>query len=179
MLNFIVYTNHERFVTEEKEIYTSKRPTVHDKEAENQRAGEGNFGPNYLDYCYLIFKVPAALLQTSPCTIDNSSSNADALVTLEGRFVGVAVLNTKTKTGTEVLKRQWDTYLCAAISISKERIPYTREKAFSKLPEDDEWVNVIVVGIQREKYFRAGVGQVSKWRWENYAKPEMKSILLG
>jgi hypothetical protein len=100
-------------------------------------------------------------------------------VTLEGRFVGVAVLNTKTKTGTEVLKRQWDTYLCAAISISKERIPYTREKAFSKLPEDDEWVNVIVVGIQREKYFRAGVGQVSKWRWENYAKPEMKSILLG
>jgi hypothetical protein len=60
-----------------------------------------------------------------------------------------------------------------------ERMSYTREKAFSELPEDDEWVNVMLVGNQDELYSRVGIGQVSKWRWENNAKPEMKSILLG
>jgi hypothetical protein len=169
----------EQFVVEEEAINTSEGPTAQDEEAETQLTCLGAFPPNYMDYCCLIFEAPAALLQISPGTIDNSSSNADALVNLEGRYLGVAVLNSKVKEGIEVLRRQWDAYLCIAISVSNERMPYTREKAFSQLPEDDEWVNVILLSTQEKISFRAGVGQVSKWRWENYAKPEMKSIWLG
>lgn len=169
----------EQFVVEEEAINTSEGPTAQDEEAETQLTWLGTFPPNYMDYCCLSFQAPATLLQISPGTIDNSASNADALVNLEGRYLGVAVLNSKVKEGIEVMRRQWDAYLCIAISISNERMPYTREKAYLQLPEVDEWVNVILLSTRGKFSFRAGVGQVSKWRWENYAKPEMKSILLG
>lgn len=172
---------NELFVTSEERV-NCKSSTVHNEEEDIERIEdieESTLGSNYLDYCHLIFEASAAPLQISPGTIDNSSSKADALMSLGGRFVGVALLNYKPKMGAEVLTRQWETYLCIAVSISKDRMPYTFEKAFSQLPEDDEWVNVILVGNREKFYFRAGVGQVSKWRWENYAKPEMKSITLG
>jgi len=55
-------------------------------------------------------------------------------------------------------------------------MPYTSKKAFMEWPEDDGWVNAILVGNQEKSPFRAGVGQVSKSMWENYAEPEMKDI---
>ncbi len=149
---------NEQFVPEDEAINTSERPTPQDEEAENPLTWMGTFPPNYMDYCCLCFEAPASPLQISPGTIDNSASNADALVDLGGRYLGVAVLNSKMKEGIEVLRRQWDTYLCIAISISNERMPYTREKAFSKLPEDDEWVNIILLWTRENFAFRVVVG---------------------
>lgn len=171
----------ESFVKDGEDNRIPETSTLHKEETEKQRLEEPTLWANYLAYCHLIFEAPAALLQIGPGIMDNSSSNADALVNLEGRLVGVALLNSKAKMGAEVLTRQWDTYMCIATSISKNRMSYTLENAYSQLPEQDDWVNVILVVNSREEevYIRAGVGQVSKWRWENYAEPQMKRITLG
>lgn len=174
---------NERSVIDREQKLASETLNSHEEGAEKGNVAEALLFSNYLAPCHLVFEAPSAFLQISPGIIDSSSSDADALVNLESRMMGVALLNTKTKMGVGALTRQWETYLCVAISTSKTKMSYTLEKAYSKLPLKDDWVNVILVSrnedVEDEVYFRAGVGQVSKWRWDNYATAEMRKITLG
>jgi len=159
------------------ETHFSTRPTSIDKEAEDQRKGSGNLGPNYMGYCYLVFEASIALLQTSPHIIDNSSSHAEALFHRQGHYVGVAALNVKTSQEEQINNRR-NVFYCIVISLSRDRMPYTREEAFFRLPDDTEWPNIILASKIENKYYRLGVGQVSKYRWDNYAEAEIETIIL-
>jgi hypothetical protein len=68
---------------------------------------------------------------------------------------------------------------CIAISVLKLKIVYMYEPAFSTLPEDKEWVNLVVVAdIENEYFIRLGVGQVSKAAWDDWANAESRGITL-
>ena len=68
---------------------------------------------------------------------------------------------------------------CIAISVSRSTISYMNQPGFSTLPTDTQWVNIMLVVQIEEHYFRSGVGQVSKYAWDNWAKPEVRDIVLN
>lgn len=64
---------------------------------------------------------------------------------------------------------------CIATSVSKSNIAHMTEPAFSRLPEDDEWVNIMIFAeLENVVCIRIGVGQVSKGLWEDGANTESR-----
>ena len=69
---------------------------------------------------------------------------------------------------------------CIAISVSHLKMSYMSLPKCTKLPDDTEWINVMLVDHNTEHdYVRIGVGQVSKYGWDNWAEPKVKDIFLS
>ncbi|KAF8856232.1 HET-domain-containing protein [Acephala macrosclerotiorum] len=159
--------------------FFDERPTSADTEAEARRKGTGIMGPNHLHQCLLKFHAEIATLQMAGGVINDFNSKAEALLDQRGAYMGVAIMN-KQRTMMERVAGGFRDVRCIAISISDVMLHYMNEPAFTTLPEDTEWVNLLIVAELGDLFaVRIGVGQVSKRAWDDWAHAESKEINLA
>ncbi|ERF71164.1 hypothetical protein EPUS_05993 [Endocarpon pusillum Z07020] len=149
-----------------------------DEEAEKRRKGTGNMVANCLQRCFLTFQASIATLQIAP-VLDDLNCRADGLLDMPGRRIGIALLNKQATALQRIgMSTGFPKVQCIAISVSRSTISYMNQPGFTMLRKDTEWVNIMLVTQMKECYYRFGVGQVSKYGWENWAEPEIRDIVL-
>ncbi|CZR65230.1 uncharacterized protein PAC_15130 [Phialocephala subalpina] len=159
--------------------FFDERPTSAAAEAEERRRGTGIMGPNHLHQCLLKFNAEIATLQMAGGVINDFNCKAEALLDQRGAYMGVAIMN-KQRTTMERVEGGFRNVRCIAISISEVVLHYMNEPAFTTLPEDTEWVNLMIVAELGDLFaVRLGVGQVSKRAWDDWAHAERKEINLA
>ncbi|KUJ09938.1 uncharacterized protein LY89DRAFT_266682 [Mollisia scopiformis] len=159
--------------------FFSDRPTIKDAEAEARRRGTGLLGANHLHQYILKFKAEVATLQLVGGVINDFSSRGEALLDQRGAYMGVAILD-KPRSQIEKVTGDFVNVQCMAISVSKSKMPYMDEPAFTTLPEDEELVNLMLVKEMETLFcISIGLGQVSKDTWDDWANAKSREIHLA
>jgi hypothetical protein len=149
-------------------------------EGESLRIGDGRLKPNHLEPCRLEFQASVAILQVSGTVLNDIAGKADALLDLRGGWIGV-VLFDKPRSHMERIRQDsgsFRRFAVMAISQSISAINEIHLPGYITLPQDSQWLNVMVLEEVNGVSYRLGVGQVSKIGW-GWAESVIRRVVLG
>jgi hypothetical protein len=121
-----------------------------------------------------------AILQVSGTVLNDIAGKADALLDLRGGWIGV-VLFDKPRSHMERIRQDsgsFRRFAVMAISQSISAINEIHLPGYITLPQDSQWLNVMVLEEVNGVSYRLGVGQVSKIGW-GWAESVIRRVVLG